>query len=280
MATSSATDVDLWETLAAEAAAESPLWEASLRPLEEQDRSAVFSTLCEPVFALGVETIYEGYLLHYGRARLFCPADADTALLLGDYLYAHGLVRIAATGSVEAVHDLAELISLCAQARADGRGGEAEAWAATAALLGQHALGDARSELRLRGNARPTRRARAGRGRPRGTSSAHVSRTTSGWGKVASTMLAFIWLVADAAEEGRKVVLSMLVVGPHLRRRDRTRRADAPPLGEAQGAQAQPHAVESAAMEKRIAALLQLCFLHASRDPEAGNLRFPVIPPL
>ena len=26
-------------------------------------------------------------------------------------------------------------------------------------------------------------------------------------------MLAFIWLVADAAEEGRKVVLSMLVVG-------------------------------------------------------------------
>ena len=72
-------------------------------------------------FALGVETIYEGYLLHYGRPRLFAPADADTALLLGDYLYAHGLVRIAATGSVEAVSDLAELISLCAQARADGR---------------------------------------------------------------------------------------------------------------------------------------------------------------
>ena len=155
MATTSATEVDLWGTLAAEAAAESPLWEASLRPLEEQDRRAVFSTLCDPVFALGVETIYEGYLLHYGRARLFGPADADTALLLGDYLYAHGLVRIAATGSVEAVHDLAELISLCAQARADGRGGEAEAWAATAALLGQQALGDARSELRLRSNAGP-----------------------------------------------------------------------------------------------------------------------------
>ena len=49
-------------------------------------------------FALGLETIYEGYLLHYGRPRLFAPADADTALLLGDYLYAHGLVRIAATG--------------------------------------------------------------------------------------------------------------------------------------------------------------------------------------
>jgi hypothetical protein len=145
----------LWDSLAAEAAAESRLWETSLRPLSGQDRTAVFSPLCEPVFALGVETIYEGYLLHYGRARLFAAADDDTALLLGDYLYAHGLVRVAATGSVEAVHDLAELISLCAQARADGRDGEAEAWAATSALLGQRALEQARRELRDRGDAEP-----------------------------------------------------------------------------------------------------------------------------
>ena len=115
----------------------------------------MFSPLCEPLFALGVETIYEGYLLHYGRPRLFSPADDDTALLLGDYLYAHGLVRIAQTGSVEAVHDLAELISLCAQARADGRAGEAEAWAATAALLGQRALEQARRDLRDCTDARP-----------------------------------------------------------------------------------------------------------------------------
>ena len=54
-------------------------------------------------FALGVETIYEGYLLHYGRSRLFSPPDDDVALLLGDALLAHGLVRVAATGSVEAV---------------------------------------------------------------------------------------------------------------------------------------------------------------------------------
>ena len=68
--------------------------------------------------ALGLETIYEGYLVHYGRSRLFSPADRDTALLLGDYLYAHGLVHVAETGDVEAVSDLAELISLCAQSRA------------------------------------------------------------------------------------------------------------------------------------------------------------------
>ncbi|MCY7304028.1 MAG: hypothetical protein LH654_13550 [Thermoleophilia bacterium] len=152
MATSSTTEADVWETLVAEAAAESPLWGDSLLPRDAQDRTAVFSRLCDPLYALGVETIYEGYLLHYGRSRLFRPADPDTALLLGDYLYAHGLVR-AATGSIEAVHDLAELISLCSQARADHRGGEAEAWAATAALLGQGSLVEARAELRDHGDA-------------------------------------------------------------------------------------------------------------------------------
>ncbi len=44
-------------------------------------------------------------------------------------------------------------------------------------------------------------------------SSAHVSRTTSACSKVTPTMLASFLLLADAAEEGRKVVLSMLAVG-------------------------------------------------------------------
>ena len=38
-------------------------------------------------------------------------------------------------------------------------------------------------------------------------------RMTSAWGKVRPTMIASLLFVADAAEEGRKVVLSMLVVG-------------------------------------------------------------------
>ena len=80
----------------------------------------VFSPLAEARFGLGLESIYEGYLLHYGRPRLFAPADADTAILLGDYLYAHGLVRMAAHGDVTVVGDLSELISLCAQLRASG----------------------------------------------------------------------------------------------------------------------------------------------------------------
>ena len=126
---------DLWETIAREAAQESRLWRDALRA--DPRREAVFSPLAEERFGLGLETIYEGYLLHYGRPRLFDPADADAALLLGDYLYAHGLVRVAQAGPVEAVSDLAALISLCAQLRADGLPGDGEAWAATAATLGR-----------------------------------------------------------------------------------------------------------------------------------------------
>jgi hypothetical protein len=103
--------------------------------------------------ALGLETIYEGYLVHYGRSRLFDPADRDTGLLLGDYLYAHGLVHVAASGDVAAVSDLAELISLCAQARAHGRDGDGAAWAATSASLGRGGLELARAALRENGDA-------------------------------------------------------------------------------------------------------------------------------
>ena len=120
--------------MAAAAAAESPLWGDALRA--DPEREHVFSPLAPELYALGFETIYEGYLLHYGRPRLFATPDADTALLLGDYLYAHGLVRIAAAGSVEAVAELAELISTCAALQADGRPGDGKAWVSAARRLG------------------------------------------------------------------------------------------------------------------------------------------------
>ena len=144
---------DLWETIAAEAGQESPLWRDALRADGEPE--PVFSPLGEERHALGLETIYEGYLVHYGQPRLFEPADEDTALLLGDYLYAHGLVRIAEVGTVEAVADLAELISLCAQLRADSAPGDGVAWAASAALLGAGELEVARAALRDGGDAKP-----------------------------------------------------------------------------------------------------------------------------
>jgi len=146
---------DLWETIASDAGQESSLWNAALRPREEQEREAVFSLLGEPRYALGIETIYEGYLLHYGRPRLFSPEDPDAALLLGDYLYAHGLVRIEEVGTVEAVSDLAELIALCAYLRAEEIVGDGPVWAATAAALGRGRLEEGRSSLRLDNDPNP-----------------------------------------------------------------------------------------------------------------------------
>ena len=145
----------IWDTIADEASIESPLWEQALLPAEERPLEPVFSPLGEERFALGLETIYEGYLLHFGRPRLFSPSDNDNALLLGDYLYAHGLVRIASFREVGAVSDLADLISLCAQVRAGRFDGDGAAWAASAALLGQGRLEAARDALRLAGDAAP-----------------------------------------------------------------------------------------------------------------------------
>ena len=144
--------LDIWETIAGDAAAESPLWAESLLPGDRRAPEPVFSPLSPPEHALAVETIYEGYLVHYGRSRLFAPVDDAAALLLGDYLYAHGLVHVAGSGDVAAVGDLAELNSLCAQVRTEGREGDAETWAATAALLGTDTLDGAREALRLDGD--------------------------------------------------------------------------------------------------------------------------------
>ena len=135
--------VDVWDTIAQEAAHESRLWGEALTPNPE--REAVFSPLGEARYALGLETIYEGYLLHYGRPRLFAPPDEDVALLLGDYLYAHGLVRIAATGDLDAVAALAELISTCAALRAEGEPGDGDSWVACARRRGGDHGSDAAS---------------------------------------------------------------------------------------------------------------------------------------
>src|SRR5213593_1381851 len=129
----------MFDAIGHAASAESPLWADALRPVEEQERLPVFSPLAPATHGLGLETIYEGYLVHYGRSRLFAPADRDTALLLGDYLYAHGLVHVAETGDVKAVADLAELISHCSQLRAEGLDGDGPAWVATASSLGDGA---------------------------------------------------------------------------------------------------------------------------------------------
>ncbi|MBM3666870.1 MAG: hypothetical protein FJW90_05215 [Actinobacteria bacterium] len=69
-------------------------------------------------YGLLIEAIREGFLMHYGEPRLVSGADGDLRLLTGDYLYALGLERLASRGDTDAVNELADLISLCAQVNA------------------------------------------------------------------------------------------------------------------------------------------------------------------
>jgi hypothetical protein len=107
-------------------------------------------------YALVIESVREGYLLHYGEPRVVIGADADLRLLAGDYLYALGLERLAGLGDLPAVRELSDLISLGAQLNAEDPGppppsaGEALWLASTAAITAGDgkALEAAKSALR------------------------------------------------------------------------------------------------------------------------------------
>ena len=91
----------------------------------------------EQDYALLVEAIVEGYLQHYGTGRVVRPEDPDLALLAGDRLYALGLARLAELGDLAAVGELADVISLAAQAHAEGDPDRATAvWEAGARAVG------------------------------------------------------------------------------------------------------------------------------------------------
>jgi hypothetical protein len=95
------------------------------------------STGREADIAFVIEAIREGELLHYGASRVFAGIEPDLALLAGDRLYALGLARLAEMGDVEAVGELADVIALCAQARAEEHPELADAvWQAGVAAVG------------------------------------------------------------------------------------------------------------------------------------------------
>jgi len=148
-------DNNLWQRLVSEGTAESALWNELLLPEAMRDERLAFSPLAAPRLALGIETIYEGYLVHYGSSRLFSPGDPNLALLLGDRLYAHGLVHVSAVGSVAVVADLATLLELCARLQAERKPGDGALWAAAISRLGQGGLSDAGNALLSSGDDGP-----------------------------------------------------------------------------------------------------------------------------
>lgn len=81
-----------------------------------------------------LEAVREGYLLHYREPRAFDDMDDDLRLLGGDAMYALGLARLADEGDLEAVAELADLISASAQAEAEGRETD-ELWRESAGRL-------------------------------------------------------------------------------------------------------------------------------------------------
>ena len=101
-------------------------------------------------YALLVEAIREGYLLHYGAGRVVSSDDADLALLAGDQLYAIGLAELAELGDLDAVGELADVISLTAAAQAVADEELAEAvWEAGAVAVGWGATPDHRAAKAL-----------------------------------------------------------------------------------------------------------------------------------
>jgi len=123
-------------------------------------------------YAAVVESIREGFLLHYGEPRLLRSDDPDLRLLVGDHLYARGIERLVELDDLLAVRELSDLISLSAQlatATADTAPASAILWVACCVAIAA-GPGDSherdKAALRESGDAEPLlsgarRRARA-----------------------------------------------------------------------------------------------------------------------
>ena len=165
---------------------ESPLWARRCARRRARARAGLLAARPTERFALGARDDLRGLPLHYGRPRLFAPADARHGAPARRLpLRARARPDRGARRRRRPSRDLAELISLCAQLRADGRDGDGAAWAATAALLGSGDAGEARAALRDDGDPAPLERARARGRRATRPSSARSPRTPRGSVRVA-----------------------------------------------------------------------------------------------
>lgn len=130
---------DVVAEIADRAAASSPVWARSIvAPGKRGNAAIAFPSLEGSPFQKGFESIYEAFLVHHGRARAFAPRDRDEGILLGDYLYADGLVSICRARDVEAVAIFADLVSVVSHLVAEGTDPPtiAAVWAGAARLIG------------------------------------------------------------------------------------------------------------------------------------------------
>jgi hypothetical protein len=134
-------------TLAAE-----PILAAGL--VDPAPEPVVAPLVCPPLPAEegeGLDLILEGFLLHHGTPRQLVIRDAGRRVLAGDYCYAQGLVRVAASGDLVVIEALADLIALGAAAVADGRRDAlAPLWAGTIAAIRSRRAGEDPRDLSLR----------------------------------------------------------------------------------------------------------------------------------
>lgn len=89
-------------------------------------------------YAAVIESIREGFLLHYGSPRLLVAADPDLRLLVGDHLYARGIERLVQLEDLLAIGELSDLISLSAQldaAAPDSKAASDILWVATCVAI-------------------------------------------------------------------------------------------------------------------------------------------------
>lgn len=101
-------------------------------------------------YALVIEAIWEGYLLHYGTPRMLRCQDADLRLLAGDRLFALGLARLVELEDLTAVAELADMIGLSALAHARGQAELVEAvWTAGVRAIGWGPTGEHAEAKRL-----------------------------------------------------------------------------------------------------------------------------------
>lgn len=121
--------------------AEGGLLAGALRPeVAGEGDEPLLAAAADGPHAVTLAAVREGYLLHYAQGRLIDDADRDLALLGGDRLYALALARLAERGDLAAVAHLAELISRCAQAHAEGDAqAAAAAWDEAVAALARPA---------------------------------------------------------------------------------------------------------------------------------------------